>query len=52
MKKGHTLKDLYEERSKLYEKYADIIIDAKGCSVEELVDKIIKEQKLLQKGRF
>jgi len=32
---------LYEERCPLYEKYADIIIDAEGLGIEELVDRIL-----------
>ena len=30
LKKGQTLKDLYEERVPLYEKYADVIVDENG----------------------
>lgn len=41
--KGQTLKDLYEERIPLYEKYADITIESEGCTVEELVEQIIKK---------
>lgn len=37
-----TIDDLYEERSVLYEKYADIIIDAEGLSAEETVNKIME----------
>ena len=39
IKKGQTLKDLYDERVPLYEKYADIEID---CSNKQLRD-IVKE---------
>ena len=35
MKKGQTLEQLYKERVPLYEKYADIIIDAGGKSISE-----------------
>ena len=31
LKDGQTLKDLYEERVPLYEKYADITATFKGC---------------------
>ena len=34
LKKGQTLKDLYEERVPLYEKYADYIIDEKKTNAE------------------
>lgn len=37
MKGGKTIFDIYNERVPLYEKYADIIIDAEGTSVEECV---------------
>ena len=40
LREGQTLKELYEERSPLYEKYADIIVDAEGLDVEELMEKI------------
>lgn len=39
--KGQTLEDLYHERIPLYEKYADVVIESEGCTVEELVEKII-----------
>lgn len=41
MKKGKTLKDVYEERIPLYEKYADLIVDGEETSIEEAVEKII-----------
>lgn len=37
MKEGQTLKQLYDERTPLYEKYAHIIIDAEGLSIREAV---------------
>ncbi|MDD3169900.1 MAG: shikimate kinase [Eubacteriales bacterium] len=37
MKKGQTLKDLYGERTPLYEKYADLVIDVEGLSIRESV---------------
>lgn len=41
LKTGQTLLDLYDERSLLYEKYAEITIDEAGLSVEDTVAKII-----------
>lgn len=41
MKKGNTLKDVYEERIPLYEKYADIIVDGEASTIEEVVEKIV-----------
>jgi len=43
MKKGNTLKDVYEERIPLYEKYADIIVDGEASTIEEVVEKIIHQ---------
>lgn len=37
MKEGQTLKDLYEERTPLYEQYADLTIDVQDLSVREAV---------------
>lgn len=43
MKEGQTLKDLYEERVPLYEKYADIIVDESGCSsVRETISRLLE----------
>lgn len=38
LKDGYTLKDLYEERTPLYEKYADVIVPLDGRSVAESVN--------------
>ena len=42
LKKGQTLKDLYEERVPLYEKYADYIIDEEKTMQKELCRKYWK----------
>ena len=42
LKDGQGLHDLYEERIPLYEKYADIVIDEEGLSVEETLEKILE----------
>ncbi len=42
MKKGQTLVSLYNERSVLYERYADITIDEKGHNLEEVVELTLK----------
>lgn len=42
MKEGQTLRELYDERCPLYEKYADIVIDESGCnSVRETISKVL-----------
>ena len=40
MKNNQTLHDLFNERIPLYEKYADITIDADGLTTEQTVEKI------------
>lgn len=40
LKEGMTLKDLYEERAPLYEKYADIIVDESGKPMGDMVDEL------------
>ena len=41
--KGATIKDIFEERKVLYEKYADIIINEDGLNVADTVDAIVLE---------
>ena len=43
MKEGTTIKELYEERAPLYEKYADITVECDGRTAEECVDLIVRE---------
>lgn len=43
LEKGQTLEDLYNMRIPLYEKHADVIIDADNCTVEETIEKIIEK---------
>lgn len=40
LKQGMTLRDLYDERVPLYEKYADITVDEAGRSVGAVVDRL------------
>ena len=40
--KGQTLADLYNLRVPLYEKHADIVIEADGLTVEEVVERIVE----------
>ncbi|MBQ8278766.1 MAG: shikimate kinase [Roseburia sp.] len=44
LRDGQTLKDLYDERTLLYEKYADIQIDETGLNVEETIDAILESR--------
>lgn len=42
LKEGQTLHDLYEERTKLFEKYADYTICEDGLDIEETIDKVLE----------
>ncbi len=42
LKEGQTLKELYEERTALYERYADMIIDEENLTVEMTISKIVE----------
>lgn len=42
LRDGQSLKDLYDERIPLYEKYADCIVDAEGYGVEELMEQVVQ----------
>lgn len=42
LKKGQTLDDLYEERSPLYEKYADLVIDQEGKDLEASLQAVLE----------
>lgn len=40
LKEGFSLKDLYEERCPLYEKYADITVNVDGLTIEGAIEKM------------
>ena len=42
MKPGQTFYQLYRERTRLYEKYADIVVDERGLPIRAVVDRIIR----------
>lgn len=42
LRDGQTLRDLYEERVPLYEKYADITVDEYQLNVEQTIEKILE----------
>lgn len=42
LREGQDLKALYDERTVLYEKYADITIDETGLSIEDTVEEMIE----------
>ena len=43
LKKGQDLHALFEERSPLYERYADITVEEAGLNVEQTVERIIEK---------
>jgi len=42
LRDGQTLEDLYNERVKLFEKYADITVVEDGFSLEETIDNVLE----------
>ena len=46
---GYTLKDLYDERAKLYEQYADIIIDENDREFGDIVDEL---RNIMESGKY
>lgn len=42
LKEGQTLRDLYDERAKLFEKYADYTISEAGLDLEETIDCVLE----------
>ena len=50
LKKGQTLETLFEERSKLYEQYADIEVSEEGLDVEQTVEKLEEERRTCYVG--
>lgn len=42
VRSGVTLKEIFEERKPLYEKYADFTVDCMGLNAEQCVEKIIE----------
>lgn len=50
LKEGQSLKDLYEERTRLYELYADVTVDEQGLGTEETIEAVLQKLQL-QDGR-
>ena len=46
LKEGQTLETLFDERSKLYEQYADIEVSEEGLDVEQTVEKLVEALEL------
>ncbi len=45
LKEGYSLGDLFCERTPLYEKYADLVIDCAGLCIRGVVEAIVREVK-------
>ena len=45
LKEGQTLRDIYKERCPLYEKYADVVVEADTTSVEKCMRRIVESIK-------
>ena len=41
MKPGETIRDLYNYRVPMYEKYADIVLETEGLTIEDSVEKLV-----------
>lgn len=50
LRPGQTLKDLYEERTRLYEAYADVTVDEQGLGTEETIGAVLRSLNLLNEG--
>ena len=42
VRKGSSLKDMYNERLPMYQKWADVVIDCDSNTVEQTVEKIVE----------
>jgi shikimate kinase len=42
MREGQSIVSLYNERCKLYEEYADLVVDEGLCDIEEVVAKVLQ----------
>ena len=49
LREGQTFRDLYEERTKLFEQYADLTICEDGCQIEETIDAVLTQIEVLEK---
>ena len=42
LRRGQTLEDLYNERTKLFEKYADLVVEEDGRTIDETIESVSK----------
>ena len=43
VKDGQTLRDIYEERCRLYERYADVTVDEGDRGIEETLELLVRQ---------
>lgn len=48
LREGQTFQDLYNERVRLFEKYADITVCEDGCRIEQTIGNVLSEVEKLQ----
>ena len=41
MAPGQTLKNIYDQRTPLYEKYADVTVDCSNSTLEKTVERVV-----------
>ena len=51
LREGQSLHDLYQERIPLYEREADVVIDAAGFDIEKTVSVIARRMEALGEGK-
>ena len=51
MREGQTLHDLYDERVKYFEKYADIIVSEDSCQIEETIENVLEQVEKYENGQ-
>lgn len=49
LKEGQSFRDLYNERVKLFEKYADITVCEDGCEIEQTIENVLSAVKKYNK---
>lgn len=50
LREGYTLQDLYNERCPLYERYADIIVNVDGLTIEGAIEKMRVNVETIMEG--
>lgn len=51
LQEGQDLRALYEERTALYENYADIVIEEDGLTIEKTIEKILQSEFFYDNGK-